>query len=91
MGGGKGPPEGEQLYELADPVSGEPLAIFDLAWPDGLQPGLSEPVALLIDEPMVTHEAANSAGFRFFTDVDSFKAYVEREVLALDHEQRSAA
>ena len=88
---GKGLPEGDLLHELVDPVSGKPLAILDLAWPDGLQPGLSEPVALLIDESMATHGAANRAGFRFFTDVDSFKAYVEREVLALDHEQRSAA
>ena len=40
---GCGLPAGEYLHELADPESGELLAIIDLAWPDGLQPGLSSP------------------------------------------------
>jgi hypothetical protein len=88
---GKGLPEGHLHYELTDLGSGEVLAILDLAWPDGLQERLSKPVALLIDEPKATQEAANRAGFGFFTDVDSFKAYVEREVLALEQEPRSAA
>ena len=87
----RGLPEGELLHEIADPVSGEPLAILDLAWPEGMQPRLSEPVALLIDETLATHDAANRAGFRFFTDVESLKVYVESEVLALDQDQRPAA
>jgi hypothetical protein len=41
-------PEGEYLFELADDHSGDSLAIFDLAWPHGLQSELSEPVALLL-------------------------------------------
>jgi hypothetical protein len=64
--------------------------VFDLAWPDGLQAGLSEPVALLIDEPAETHDAANRAGFRFFTDVDTFRAYVRQEILASDEEEERA-
>lgn len=87
---GQGLPEGEFLYELADSTTGEPIAVFDLAWPDGLQEGLSEPVALLIDEPMETHDAANRAGYRFFTGVDSFQAYVRREVLASEEERPAA-
>jgi hypothetical protein len=30
--------EGELLYEVADKETGEPLAVLDLAWPEGLQP-----------------------------------------------------
>ena len=35
--------EGELLYELTDEDTGKPLAILDLAWPNGLQEGLSQP------------------------------------------------
>ena len=79
-------PSGEFMYELADPESGEPLAILDLAWPQGLQEGYSEPVALLIDEGSETEEAANRAGYRYFTDADAFRTYVRREILALAEE-----
>ena len=77
----QGLPSGELLFELADPESGECYGVLDLAWPDGLQEGLSVPVALLIDEPKETESAANRAGFRFFTEVAAFQAYVEQEVL----------
>ncbi len=43
-----GLPEGEYLYELTDALTGEPLAVLDLAWPSGLQEGYRQPVALLI-------------------------------------------
>lgn len=79
---GKGLPEGEFLFELADPDSGQPIAALDVAWPDGLQPGLSQPVAVLIDEDIETIEAASLAGFRCFTEIEAFKHHVERDVLA---------
>lgn len=78
----QGLPEGEMMYELADAESGEPIAILDLAWPKGLQEGLSQPVALLIDEPTEVEEAVNRAGFTFFTTLKSFRGYVKREILA---------
>ena len=77
---GKGLPEGEFLCELADPDTGEAYGVLDLAWPDGLQAGLSDPVALLIDEPAETEAAANRAGYLYFTDIDSFRSYVDREI-----------
>ncbi len=80
----QGLPEGEFLFELSDPDTGESYGVLDLAWPDGLQAGLSVPVALLIDEPEETEAAANRAGYRFFTDFDSFRSYVEREILVLE-------
>lgn len=67
---------GELYYDLADDT-GKQLATIDLAWPDGIQSGLSEPVALLLGEPPEVHEIVNNAGYRYFTDVDTFKLYVE--------------
>jgi hypothetical protein len=81
----QGLPSGEILYELVEEATGEPLAILDIAWPNGLQEGLSQPVALLIDEEKETEEAVNSMGYRYFRDPKDFKSYVIREILAADN------
>ena len=62
-------------YELLDDKN-EPLAVVDLAWPDGIQTGLSEPVALLLNEPLSTHALLNEQGYKYFTDAEVFKKYV---------------
>lgn len=80
----QGLPEGELLFEMVDPESGELVALLDLVWPEGIQTGYSEPVALLLNEEMPTLEAASAWGFRCFTDVDAFRSYVEKEILAID-------
>ncbi len=77
-------PEGEMLYELVDAETGDVKAILDLAWPQGIQTQFSEPVALLLNEAVETLEIASAAGFRCFTDVPTFQAYVEKDILALD-------
>ena len=77
----RGLPEGEFEYELADDETGGVLAILDLAWPNGLQEGYSQPVALLIDEDEEVKRIASQAGFRFYTDTDSLKQYVEEQIL----------
>ncbi|MBA2536976.1 MAG: hypothetical protein H0V20_06025 [Actinobacteria bacterium] len=77
----RGLAEGVENYELVDEESGEALAIFDLAWPEGVQLELTEPVALLLNEPQEVGQAAAAYGFRFFTTVEALKAYVESEVL----------
>ena len=82
----QGLPEAEYEYELTNPETGEPLAILDLAWPNGLQAGLSEPVAVLMGEGPETLNAANVAGFRYFVDVAAFKHYVEQDVLAIEED-----
>ena len=56
-------------------------AIFDLAWPSGLQPGLTQPVAVLLGETPEVIALASKAGFRCFTDIESFKNYVKHDVL----------
>ena len=76
-----GLPGGTLSYEFADPETGEPEAVFDLVWPNGIQEELSQPVALLLNEPAETIAAANRAGFRCFTSCEDFKGYVEEEIL----------
>lgn len=79
----RGLPDGEYMYELTDPQTGSALAVIDLAWPNGIQEGYSQPVALLIDEDQEVEEIVNRAGYLFFTDVTEFRSYVEREILAI--------
>ncbi len=79
----QGLPEGERSIELVDKNNGEVFGYLDLAWTNGLQEGLSQPVALLIEEGPEIEKAANQAGYRFFTDVVTFRKYVEQEILAL--------
>jgi len=72
---------GELSFDYADAETGEQRAVFDLAWPTGIQEGLSEPVAVLLNEPAETIAIANQAGFRCFTDTSEFKHYVEENIL----------
>jgi len=59
------------------------LTVLDLAWPEGLQEGYSQPVALLLEEDREQEDILNRAGYRYFVDVESLRAYVEKEILAL--------
>jgi hypothetical protein len=59
----------------------EAIAVLDLAWSKGVQEGYSQPVTLLLDEKLEMENIVNQAGYRFFTDVESFKRYVQRDVL----------
>ena len=77
----QGLPRGVVAFDFADPQSGEQRAVFDLAWPNGLQEELSQPVAVLLHEDAATIKAASEAGFRAFADVQSFKRYVRNEVV----------
>lgn len=80
----QGLPRGELAYDLADPDTGEQKAVFDLAWPNGLQEELSEPVAVLLNEGQEIIGLASQAGYRCFTSVESFKRYVVGNALALE-------
>jgi hypothetical protein len=74
--------EGITGYELIGD-NGELLAIVDLAWPDGLQIGLSQPAALLIDEADEIEELLNHAGFLYYTEPDEFRTYVKQQILGI--------
>ncbi len=78
----QGLPLGIVSYELVNPESGQQLAVFDLAWPNGIQEELSRPVALLLSPETATARIANEAGFRYFSDGAAFRRYVATEVLA---------
>ena len=77
----QGLPEGEMPFEVVDEDSGDLLATLDLAWPDGLQHGLSQPVALLIDEDASVEAIASQHGFSCFTDAESLKKYISAQIL----------
>lgn len=87
----QGLPSGELLYQLAAPETGELLAVFDLAWSKGIQEGYSQPVALLIDESPEVEELANRTGYRYFTNLEVFKLYVQREILAIENQSLAIA
>ncbi len=74
-------PRGIMPYDLSNPQTGEQIAVLDLAWPNGIQEELSQPVALLLNEDAATIAIASQAGFRCFTDVHVFRRYVEAELL----------
>lgn len=77
----QGLPRGNISYDFADPDSGEQRAVFDLAWPHGLQEELSQPTAVLLNEDATTMGIAGEAGFKCFSNVKAFKRYVKAEVL----------
>lgn len=77
-----GLPRGQIAYDFADAESGEQKAVFDLAWPEGLQKELSEPVAVLLGEEAETVAVASQAGFRCFTEPLRFRSYVKKTILA---------
>ena len=80
-----GLPRGVSSFDFSDTDTGQQKAVFDLAWPNGVQEELSVPIAVLLNEPAETLALASSAGFRCFTSVAAFKSYVQNEVLKLEH------
>lgn len=74
-------PDGILLFDFSDPETGQQKAIFDLAWPNGIQEELSQPVAVLLNESKDTIAIANAAGFRCFSSVKDFKNYINNEIL----------
>jgi hypothetical protein len=78
----QGLPRGTLAYDFADAATGEQKAVFDLAWPNGIQEELSQPVAVLLNESTETIGIASQAGYRCFTGIEEFRRYVENDILA---------
>ena len=78
----QGLPQGMLAYDFADSITGEQKAVFDLAWPNGIQKELSQPVAVLLNENSEVIAFASQAGYRAFTTVAEFQRYVESEILS---------
>ena len=73
-------PRGTKEFELVD-SDGSPIAVLDLAWHEGLQPGRTQAVAILLNEPTAVRDAAERGNYRCFTSTDAFRKYVREEVL----------
>ena len=72
---------GMLAYDFADAATGEQRAVFDIAWPSGIQEELSQPVAVLLNESADTIGIASQAGYRCFTSSEEFRRYVSNEIL----------
>lgn len=62
-------------YSAVIGYAGTPI-IIDVAWPDGLQEGFTEPVAPMINEEPGDIYRVNAVGYRVFTRADDLKNYV---------------
>ena len=71
-------------FDLATGPNGAPQVVLNLVWPNGIQEGLSEPVAILLNESNETLVLAGHAGFRCFTTTQAFKNYVHEEILGAE-------
>jgi hypothetical protein len=78
----RGLPRGIVSFDLADPETGQQRAVFDLAWPNGIQEELSQPVALLINEGREMLAIGSQAGYRCFVSADDLRRYMRADILA---------
>ncbi len=53
--------------------------IVDLAWPDGLQTGLGEPVALMVDSEPEERSFVTKLGYHVFETPEDLMAFVEND------------
>ena len=73
----------EPHCEISDDETGEVLAVADIAWPQGIQPGRTQPVALLLDADLKTNASLGELGYRFFTSKQKLVWHLE-ELLGVD-------
>ena len=64
--------------EVADPATGESLAIAEACWPEGLQAGQGDPVILELDSSPESLARLKEIGYEVFTSTDSLRGYVRR-------------
>jgi hypothetical protein len=75
-------PKPELDFVLSDPDTSEILTILDAAWPQGLQEGYSDRVALVLEQAEPLDVKASQLGYRVFTNLPELQRYIEREILA---------
>jgi Protein of unknown function DUF262 len=64
--------------EVADPATGQVLAVAEACWPEGLQPGQGSPVVLELDPEEADLARLTELGYEVFTSIDSLRGYVQR-------------
>lgn len=67
-------------FQVTSPDTGEVVATADLAWPDGLQAGLTDPIALVLVEPEAVRSALERLGYKLFASVEALKSYLESQL-----------
>lgn len=73
----------ESHHEICDDETGTVLAVADVAWPQGIQTGRTEPVALLLSPDPETEAHLGERGYRFFTSTRRLVWHLE-ELLGFD-------
>ena len=73
----------ESHHEICDHETGEVLAVADIAWPQGIQTGRTEPVALLLAPDPMAEAHLGERGYRFFTSTRRLIWHLE-ELLGVD-------
>lgn len=71
---------GIENYELVDD-NGKPITVIDLAWPNGIQSGKSEKIALMLNESEDALDIVNRNGYKYFTDKEEFMSYINNNYL----------
>ncbi len=62
---------------VVDAETGEALVYADAAWHEGVQVGMSEQVALLLEPDAESEARLGELGYRFFTSEESLRHYLE--------------
>ena len=70
-------------HEIVDEDSGEVQAWADLAWPQGVRTGLTEPIAFIAEQDAELERRLGELGWRFFTDEAGLRQYFEM-ILGVD-------
>lgn len=68
--------------EIADPESGRVLAVAEAFWPDGLQPGIGDPVVLELDPDEADLPRMEELGYEVFTSTAALVGFVRRRAAA---------
>jgi Protein of unknown function DUF262 len=74
--------------EVADPATGEVLAVAEACWPEGLRPGQGGPVILALDPAEPDVARLQELGYEVHTAIDSLRSDVRRRNSAAAGRQR---
>lgn len=71
--------EPKRNIEIVHPRTNEILAIAEAYWPDGLQPGLGQPVILELDPEEADIDSLTALGIKIFESCHTLKQFVQDE------------
>lgn len=69
-------PMPEVDYEVSDPETGDALANVDLAWPDGIQSGYSQPLAFFIETDAGVIATLSRHNYQCIIGIENLKSYL---------------